>query len=136
MSAQLNQRYTDTRKLEEVIKKMKLEEDRYATMHTASVCLMLVEFLYLSPSKHGKSHQQSIAVAHINTTSSSWSLLPHYITDHEEMWIVLQWQPSQDVYMAYAHTNNILRRILVPEMHLTANSAPGSPISNHRSRKA
>jgi len=34
-----------------------------------------------------------------------------------------QWQPSQDAYMAYAHTNNILRRILVPEMHLTANSA-------------
>lgn len=69
---------------------------RKAGMNTASVGLMLVKFLSLSPPPPAPNTANLTSGAwRLLTTTSSWSLLPHYITDHEEMrWIVLLHQDA------------------------------------------
>jgi len=71
--------------------------------HLSVSCLLNFSIYLPSCSKHGKSHQQSMAVAQINTTSSSWSLLPHYIKDHEEMWIVLLHQAAMATFTGWIY---------------------------------
>lgn len=120
---------------------------RKAGMNTASVGLMLVKFLGLSPpcSKHGKSHQRSMAVEFITTLyHRSWRNVVDSSASSRR-----NGNPHRTDIWHLRRLLTIRTGILVPEMHqkpyqmvswIGSRNAlklcPRSSISNHRSRKA